>query len=156
MSGGNAVFVDSNVFLYTIDDKSPDKQDLARHWVDRLWVSGAGRLSWQVINEFYANAIRVGATKPLARQNAEVLAQWPAAGFGLGILHRAWHWMDAAQITYWDALIVASAESINCNWLLSEDFQTGRKFDSVTVVNPFMTPPESILGFIPPPRAHKS
>jgi predicted nucleic acid-binding protein len=157
MSADSCVFVDSNVFLYTIDEKNPSKRDLARAWVDRLWASGDGRLSWQVLNEFYANAIRkLGATKLAARNTTETLAQWQPAGYGLGIIQRAWHWMDAAQISYWDALIVASAEAMGCQWLLSEDFQTGRKFGDITVVNPFRTSPESILPFIPPPRARKS
>jgi len=25
---------------------------------DKLWASGAGRISWQVLNEFYFNAVR--------------------------------------------------------------------------------------------------
>jgi predicted nucleic acid-binding protein len=156
MSGDRTTFVDSNVFLYAVDDKNPDKRRLARRWLDGLWTSGAGRLSWQVIHEFYANAIRLGATKQEARRNVELMAQWQTASYGLGIVHRAWHWIDAAQISYWDALIVSSAESMRCHWLVSEDFQTGRKFDDLTVLNPFQTPPESILGFTPPPPAHKS
>lgn len=156
MSGDSAVFVNSDVLLYTIDAKNTDKLALARHWVDSLWASRRGRLSWQVINEFYANAIRLGGTKLEARRNVEFLAHWPYAGFGLGVVQRAWHWMDAAQIAYWDALIVSSAEALNCQWLLSEDFQTGRKFGDVTVANPFRATPESILGFIPPPPARKS
>jgi predicted nucleic acid-binding protein len=150
MSDVRAIFVDSNVFLYSIDGKDPDKRCLARRWLDGLWTSGAGRLSWQVVNEFYVNAIRLGATKQEARRNVELMAQWQVVAFGLGIVHRAWHWMDAAQISYWDALIVSSAESMHCYWLVSEDFQAGRKFGDLTVLNPFQTSPESILGFISP------
>lgn len=49
--------------------------------------------------------------------------------------------MDQAQITFWDATIVSAAERVGCRWLLSEDFQTGRQFAGVTVVNPFQTDP---------------
>ena len=50
--------------------------------------------------------------------------------------------MDQAQLTYWDGLIVAAAEQAGCAWLLSEDFQAGRKLGRVTVVNPFHDRPE--------------
>jgi predicted nucleic acid-binding protein len=152
MSADSCVFVDSNVFLYAIDGTNPGKQRAARAWVDRLWASGSGRCSWQVLNEFYVNAIRkMGATKPAARSFVEALAQWDPAGYGLGIVNRAWHWTDAAQINYWDALIVASAEALGCRWLLSEDFQTDRKFGNVTVLDPFGKSPESIIPFLLPP-----
>jgi predicted nucleic acid-binding protein len=156
MSGDSGIFVDSNVFLYAVDDRNPDKRRLARHWLDSLWTSASGRLTWQVINEFYANAIRLGATKQDARGNVELMAQWQPVAYGLGIVHRAWHWIDASQISYWDALIVSSAESMHCRWLISEDFQAGRKFGDLTVLNPFQATPESVLGFTPPPPAHKS
>jgi predicted nucleic acid-binding protein len=89
MSGDSGIFVDSNVFLYAVDDKNPDKRRLARRWLDSLWTSGSGRLSWQVINEFYANAIRLGATRQDARRNVELMVQWQPAAYGLGIVHRA-------------------------------------------------------------------
>jgi predicted nucleic acid-binding protein len=53
------------------------------------------------------------------------------------MISRAWHWCDHASINFWDAMIVAAAEQAGCRWLLSEAFQTGKKFGSVTVVNPF-------------------
>jgi len=37
--------------------------------------------------------------------------------------------------------IVAAAERSECSWLVSEDFQTGRKFGKVTVVNQFLRGP---------------
>ncbi len=57
------------------------------------------------------------------------------------MLHRAWHWCDRAQINFWDALILAAAEQSGCRWVLSEDFQSGRKFGPVTMVNPFERSP---------------
>jgi predicted nucleic acid-binding protein len=53
------------------------------------------------------------------------------------MLQRAWHWCDAAKISFWDALILAGAELSGCPYLLSEDFQAGRIFGAVTIVNPF-------------------
>lgn len=44
-----------------------------------------------------------------------------------------------------DARILAAAERARCRWLLSEDFQAGRQFGSVTIVNPFRNEPGGAL-----------
>jgi predicted nucleic acid-binding protein len=57
------------------------------------------------------------------------------------LLERAWHWTDAAHLPYWDALILGAAEIAGCDFLLSEDFQAGRRFGAVKVLNPFTAAP---------------
>jgi len=47
-----------------------------------------------------------------------------------------------AQLYFWDSLIVAAAERAGCARLLSEDFEDGRSFEAVTVVNPFVHTPD--------------
>ena len=64
----------------------------------------------------------------------------------LGLIQRAWRWTDQAQVSYWDGLIVAAAERAGCAWLLSEDFQSGRTFGDVTVVNPFLHEPKDFIS----------
>lgn len=151
MTADKTVFVDTTVFLYTIDNRNPVKQTEAHLWVDCLWNSEAGRLSWQVLNEFYANAVRLGVGEGLARRDAEVLAQWQIAPYSLDMLRRAWHWVDSARVSYWDALILAAAESAGSSYLLSEDFQNGRVYGEVTVVNPFTNSPRE-FGCVPARR----
>jgi predicted nucleic acid-binding protein len=120
------------------------KQRVAHDWVGVLWAHGAGRLSWQVLNEFYANAIgKFGAPAGVVRRAVDAYSVWNPAGFGLGMLHRAWYWMDKAGVSYWDSLIVAAAETMNCKYLLSEDFQEGREFAHIAVVDPFRSGPEA-------------
>ena len=63
------IFVDSNVFLYALDEADPRKQQSARHWRAELWKSRRGRVSFQVLGEFYVNAVRkrpAGAEEALA------------------------------------------------------------------------------------------
>jgi predicted nucleic acid-binding protein len=103
-------------------------------------------LSWQVLVEFYAAATRKSYLKPsTARAAVTDLLQWNVESPDQSTLERAWHWCDAAQLNFWDALILASAEQANCRWLLSEDFQDGQKFGNVTVVNPFKTAPTKLF-----------
>lgn len=139
-------FVDTNVLLYSVDPADPVKQARARAWLAALWQQGAGSISWQVLNEFYGNAVRKLRTPaPEAREIVAVFSNWQPVETSLGLLERAWHWMDAAQLSYGDSLIVAAAERAGCARLLSEDFQTGRRLGEIVVVNPFDSLPEDAL-----------
>jgi predicted nucleic acid-binding protein len=155
MSAGDRFFVDSNVLLYSIDATLPAKQEAARLWVDALWESGRGALSWQVLHELYVNTVRkVRVPKKVARQLVEDFAQWRPPEVTIGLIRRAWHWGDEAQLSYWDGLILAAAERMECPWLLSEDFQPGRRYGAVTIISPFSHTPEE-FG-LPAPRPGKT
>jgi predicted nucleic acid-binding protein len=144
MSAEGPYFVDTNV-LYVIDSACPEKRDRCKEWMSVLWEDGAGRTSWQVLKEFYCNATGKLRAQPKAvRPMVEQLTLWEPVGFGLGLVREAWTWMDRASLSCWDALILAAAEHAGCRYLLTEDFQDGRDFGRVRVVNPFRTfPPTS-------------
>jgi predicted nucleic acid-binding protein len=139
---GDKYFVDSNVLLYLFDQLDQAKRDRAEAWLARLWGDSRGALSWQVIQEFYWNALRKYRAQPeQARDYVRLMSQWKPPIVTLDLIERAWHWSDHAQLTFWDGMIVAAAELTGCRFLLSDDFQAGQRFDSVTVINPFDTPP---------------
>jgi predicted nucleic acid-binding protein len=139
------VFVDSNVFLYALDDADRKKQQAARNWRAELWKSRRGRVSFQVLGEFYVNAVR---KQPAARDEvrAEVrdLLAWNPVIADAVLLEQGWKIQDRYQFSYWDALIVAAAKVCGCRYLLTEDMQSGQKLDGIEVVNPFLRGPESI------------
>lgn len=143
------LFFDTNILLYWLDARNPAKQAAARTWLLTAWEQRRARVSWQVLNEFYANAAgKLGAPPREARALAEVFAKLNPRQHSVGLMRRAWHWADTARLSYWDGLILASAEEAGCDYLLSEDFQTGRKYAAVTAVNPFKELPES-FGLVP-------
>jgi predicted nucleic acid-binding protein len=142
MSGAGRVFVDSNILLYAVDFRIPTKRDPALTWVTSLWSVSAGSISWQVLFEFYANAIRkLKVSTEEARAVVQVYQEWSPLAPNLQMMERAWYWCDQAEINFWDALILSAAEQAGCRWLLTEDFQAGRSYDSVTVINPFQSSP---------------
>jgi predicted nucleic acid-binding protein len=139
---GDRYFVDSNVFVYIFDETNPSKRSQAEEWLAWLWKDACGALSWQVIQEFYWNALKKhGAAPKVARSYVSLMSEWKPPDVTIGLIERAWHWTDQTQVTFWEGLIVAAAERTKCRYLLSEDFQTGREFGSVTIVNPFETSP---------------
>ena len=144
------VFVDTNVLLYRFSDATPGKRDAANAWMDALWAADAGCISWQVLLEFYPNATRKsGVAARIARQAIRDLLPWNPISPTDEIIEHAWRWCDAAQLNFWDALILAAAEQSNCPYLLSEDFQAGRRYGKVTVVNPFERQPSEFPSLTP-------
>jgi predicted nucleic acid-binding protein len=139
------VFVDSNVFLYALDEANPRKQQAARHWRAELWKSRRGRISFQVLGEFYVNAVRKQpAARDEARAEVRDLMAWNPVITDSALLDQGWKIQDRYHLSYWDALIVAAAKVSGCHYLLTEDLQTGQKLDGVEVVSPFLLEPESI------------
>jgi len=142
MSAADSFFVDSNLVLYFVDPVDPVKRSRAQDWLTYLWSAGAGRLSWQVLHEFYWNAIRkMGLSAADARRIVEDLSCWRPIDTSFGLVSEAWEWMDAAQLTYWDSLIMAAAVRSGARYLLSEDFQSNRVYGNILVVNPFERAP---------------
>ncbi len=140
------VFVDSNIFLYAVDDADPRKQRVARDWCAELWKSRLGRVSFQVLNEFYVNAVRLNpAANDEARAEVRDLLAWSPVVVDAAVIERGWKLQDRYRLSYWDSLIVAAAKTALCGFLLTEDLQGGQKLDGVEVVNPFLREPGSVL-----------
>jgi predicted nucleic acid-binding protein len=140
------VFVDSNIFLYALDDAHPRKQAVARDWRAELWKSRLGRVSFQVLNEFYVNAVRLKpAATDAARAEVRDLLAWNPVVVDAAVIERGWKLQDRYRLSFWDALIVAAARTALCGFLLTEDLQDGQKLDGVEVVNPFLRGPGVVL-----------
>jgi predicted nucleic acid-binding protein len=139
------VFVDTNVLIYAVDQADLKKQLAAQSWRAWLWETNRGRISFQVLQEFY-----VIATKKQPSANVEVrkevsdLMAWQPIALDADVIARAWKIEDRYDISFWDALIVAAAKITSCRYLLTEDLQSGQELDGVMVVNPFLSEPSSL------------
>jgi predicted nucleic acid-binding protein len=143
------VFVDTNVLVYARDRTDEDKHHQALTWVAALWQGRAGRLSWQVLQEYYVTVTRKldpPRRRAEAREDVTSLVTWRPIPIGLETVDAAWGVEDRFGLSWWDALIVATAQAGECDYLLSEDLQDGQTFDGVTVVTPFTLGPAAILG----------
>jgi predicted nucleic acid-binding protein len=132
------VFVDSNVLLYRRDPMEPVKRPLATAWLEHVWRERTGRTSCQVLSEFYANATRkLSVDAENAWSDVEALQSWRPQPIDADLLRMGRVIERRYRLSWWDSLIVASAQSQNCALLLTEDLQDGAHFDGVTVRSPF-------------------
>jgi predicted nucleic acid-binding protein len=141
------VFVDTNVLLYAIDQANNRKHAAARKWRAGLWQSQRGRLSFQVLQEFYANVDR-RSPQAIEQAQAEIrdLLAWHPTAINAEILELGWRIQSRYKISFWDALIVASAKAASCRFLLTEDLQADQDFGGLTIVNPFKHDPTEFLA----------
>lgn len=140
-------FVDTNVLVYARDGSEPDRQPVARAWLEHLWRRGTGRLSVQVLQEYYVTVTRKlhpGLPAAEARADVEDLMAWRPIAVDADLVRSAWTLEERFRLSFWDALIVAGARAAGCRFLLSEDLAPGASYDGVEVVDPFRTPVGSI------------
>jgi predicted nucleic acid-binding protein len=143
----SVVFVDTNVLLYSEDGGDARRQVQALAWLRELWQRRCGRISTQVLGEFYVNATRkLKPAMPSGDARAEVrrYQRWRPWQIDQPTVEAAWAVESRFKIGYWDALIVAAAQQQGCELLLSEDLQHEQRFDGVQVVNPFLVGPERL------------
>lgn len=139
------VFVDTNVLLYAEDKAHADKHRAARGWLRALWLRRCGRVSNQVLNEFYANATRkLKPAMPAGDARAEVrrYQRWNPWLCDQATVEGAWAVESRFKLSWWDALIVAAAQQQGCSLLLSEDLQHEQTIDGVRILNPFLVGPD--------------
>ena len=133
-------FVDANVLVYAFDSSAGRKQPQAQLLLERLWDTGTGCISVQVLQEFFVT-VTTKVRKPLPVEEASArireLAAWRV------FAPRADDVIDAiglhaeARIGFWDAMIVLAAAESGCNVLWTEDLSDGQLLRGVRIRNPF-------------------
>ncbi|MGE0796791.1 MAG: PIN domain-containing protein [Lautropia sp.] len=133
-------FVDTNLLICWRDAGQPRKQPLAAAWLEHLWETRTGRLSTQVLSEYYTNVchkLRAPLAPSAAWADVTTFLAWNPCPIDGAVLARAREVQSCWQLNWWDCLIVAAAQIEDCALLLTEDLQDGMKLGSVTVRDPF-------------------
>lgn len=132
-------FVDTNVLLYAISNDPAQVQRSGRA-NDLLRRPDLG-ISTQVLSEFYVNSTNPKKTFRLKHEEAvaaiEVWKQMVVQPVTVEVVVRALGIKGRYQISYWDALIIASARQLGCRTVFTEDLNHTQYYDGVQVLNPF-------------------
>ncbi len=135
------VFVDTNVLIYAHDLDAGLKRDRAVSILSRLWENENGIVSVQVLQEFYVTVtrkIRDPLTPALARGVIKNYLAWQIAPNDPSTVLLASEIAERNQISFWDALIVASASNAGADKILSEDLNHGQVIEGIVIENPFL------------------
>lgn len=140
-----ASLADTNVLVYRFDGRFPTKQRAANEVLRAGIADGSVVLAHQAVVEFVAAVTRpLDDDEPLldppeARREAEeLLLQFDVLYPDEELVRIALRGASAYQLSWSDAHMWAYAERYGLAELLSEDFQHGRLYGTVEVVNPFL------------------
>jgi predicted nucleic acid-binding protein len=140
-----AVFVDSNILIYSQDATDSKKRNQALDWLEVLWRTRTGRISFQVLREVYVKLTQK-VPRPLPTARAQTLVrlflEWNPRPEDAEFFEVAWDIEARFKLSWWDSMIVAAAHLSECRFLLSEDLQESIELNNVSVINPFSTSAE--------------
>lgn len=140
-------FVDTNILVYARDSNEPEKQVLAEQWLTQLWQHELGRISTQVMNEYYVTVtqkLKPGLSIEQARSDLRALAVWQPLDVSSTLIESAWDIQDQYAYSWRDTLIISSAIFLDCRYLLSEDMQHEQSIGKLSIINPFLVDPDML------------
>jgi predicted nucleic acid-binding protein len=135
--------VDSNILVYTLDVRDPDKRERAKEVIRRVALSGNAALPVQGLSELSNVCLRKlePALDPRrVRQEVERLyTAFKVIPLTAPVVMEALRGVDEHQLSYYDAQIWGAARLAQIPVVLSEDFNPGATLDGVSFLNPFDT-----------------
>jgi predicted nucleic acid-binding protein len=140
-NAASVYLIDTNVLIYAYDGRDAKKQRRALTVLDALQGSKLGALTVQVLGEFFVNVTRKPA-RPLTVDEARRSAQrfcrsWVVFGLTPFTHLEATAGVQEHVLSYWDALLWATAMENDVPFILTEDQQHGRLVDNVRYLDPF-------------------
>ena len=144
--------LDTNVFGYAIDATAGQRHATAVELVERALGSGETVLILQTLGEFYTMATRKLETSPDDARSflAGLRAALPVYSATEPDLDKAMAGAQRHGLSFWDAMLWATADRVGVRHLLTEDFQDGRVLGGVMFINPFAAGNEALLAEILP------
>ena len=138
MSG--KVFVDTNILIYAHDLDAGQRNTLSADILRDLWENRTGIISTQVLQEFYVNVTRK-IENPLPKSKARGIIEsylaWPVELNDAKTVLAASEIEERHMLSFWDALIVASARNAEAEKILTEDLNHGQQIEGILIENPF-------------------
>ncbi|MBI4701647.1 MAG: PIN domain-containing protein [Deltaproteobacteria bacterium] len=135
--------LDTAVLVYCHDPRVPAKRRTAMRLVRDGLQRNDLRVPHQALVEFYAVVTRVSAGRALmtaeeaAREVEEMLLGFEVLFPSAAVVREALRGRAAYGLSWFNAHLWAYAEHYGCEMLYSEDFQHGRVYGGVRVLNPF-------------------
>ncbi len=128
------VFVDTNILVYAYDTQNKIKQRKVRGLLLGLEDSGQGVISTQIVQEFYVTVTKKLMLPPLrAKQIISAFDCFEIVEIKSPMIDDAIDISIVNQISFWDALVIASAQSAGCSKVWTEDLTHNQAFKSVRV-----------------------
>ena len=133
------VFFDTNILVYSADAKKPQKQLIAASLLEKASIEKTGLISTQSLQEFYNAATKkLKLTKQAAKEYVELFSkQFPVKEISIPLILNAVDISIKHKLSFWDSLIISTANETGCVVVYSEDMNNGQIIDGTKILNPF-------------------
>lgn len=130
--------LDTNILVYAIDRDAKEKHERAISLVDQA-IQLDCVLTLQALCEFYSAATRkkYAAHKEISAFIKELMVAFPVIVSASSTLSLALKVIEGHSLSFWDAVLWATAKENSCSLIISEDFQDNFMLGGVKVRNPF-------------------
>jgi len=134
-------FIDTNVFVYLIDETGDPRRDVAETLVLDALRQRVACISFQVVQEtlsvYTQRALRLVSAADAGRFFDRFLEPLWTVMPSAALYRRALTIQARYRYHFYDSLIIASALEAGCKRLLTEDMQSGQMIEGLTIENPF-------------------
>lgn len=131
------IFIDTNILIYSMDKHNRQKRDKCRVLLKKLTDHFKGVISTQVMQEFYVAGTKKLYGDPLYVKNIlNSFEHFEIVNINPEIIKEAIDCSILNRISFWDSLIITSAEYSKCEQIWTEDLNDGQIIRGVRIFNP--------------------
>ena len=131
-------FIDTNVLVYAQASDAPLKQRAALALLKGLYEEGLGVLSTQVLQEYCNVALKkLKLPAQYVRSQLDLYEQFEVVQVTPSIIHAGLDIHQTRSVSFFDAIVLASAHAAGCDVIWTEDMNAGEVINGVSIANPF-------------------
>lgn len=144
---------DSNILVYAADNAAGERHHRAADLIARSIRHGSCVQTLQSLGEFFSVVTRKAGIAPDSA--AAFVEGWQSvvlveASTAVDLAEAMWA-VREHRLTFWDAMLWATARRIGVRVLISENFQDGRMLNGVRFLDPFALRNSALIDRILPP-----
>ena len=135
----NKIFFDTNILVYSVDENDLQKKEIASQLLTDASSSKTGIISTQSLQEFYNVAVKkLKLSKQIAKEYVELFSsQLTVRQVTVPLILNAIDISIKNKLSFWDSLILSSANDNGCIIVYSEDLNNGQIVNGTKILNPF-------------------
>ena len=135
----NKIFFDTNILVYSVDENDLQKKEIASQLLTDASSSKTGIISTQSLQEFYNVAVKkLKLSKQIAKEYVELFSsQLTVRQVTVPLILNAIDISIKNKLSFWDSLILSSANNNGCIIVYSEDLNNGQIVGGTKILNPF-------------------
>lgn len=135
---GDKAFIDTNILVYTVDGRFPEKRQIALELLAHLQANHRLVISTQVLQEFYNVTAYKLKLNPVDMQNMVTkFSQLPTVLTDISLIEQGIQASIHHKLRLWDALMIVAGVRADCKIMYSEDLTHGQIIQGVRILNPF-------------------